>query len=169
MKFKYFYNIRVAHCYDAWGLVLQHQSGWKIVYTGDSQPSANVVDHAQNATLLIHEATMKPKHAAEAAKRRHSTDEEALEVAAATNAYRVILTHFSMRRFAIPVENLQDSASNRVTVAFDMMTVNMKNLPLLPSFLPALKLFRVLLKQKESDEYRQHCENSKKHRTRLQN
>jgi ribonuclease BN (tRNA processing enzyme) len=35
-------------------------------------------------------------------KRRHSTTEEALEVAAASGAYRTVLTHFSQRYPKIP-------------------------------------------------------------------
>lgn len=38
----------------------------------------------------------------QALKRRHSTTEEALEVAATAGAYRTVLTHFSQRYPKIP-------------------------------------------------------------------
>ena len=46
----------------------------------------------------------------QALKKRHSTTEEAAQVAAATGAYRTVLTHFSQRYPKIPAGLSPDSA-----------------------------------------------------------
>jgi len=32
---------------------------WKILYSGDTRPTINLINHGMDATLLIHEATME--------------------------------------------------------------------------------------------------------------
>lgn len=73
--------------------------GWKLVYSGDTRPSARLVELGHGATVLIHEATFSDCKADEALKKRHSTISEAIEVAQQMNAQRLILTHFSQRYF----------------------------------------------------------------------
>lgn len=51
--------------------------------------------------------------------------------------YRTILTHFSARYPKLPV--LQQPMSESVAVAFDLMSVNLKDLPRLPSLVPAFQ------------------------------
>ena len=48
----------------------------------------------KGATVLIHEATFEAGKAQEAVERRHSTVDEALEVARRMGAATVLLTHF---------------------------------------------------------------------------
>ncbi len=48
----------------------------------------------KGATVLIHEATFEAGKAQEAVQRRHSTVDEALEVARRMGAATVLLTHF---------------------------------------------------------------------------
>ena len=90
--------VRVRHCYDAYGIVLQHRHGWKVVYSGDTlAPCDALVKAGQNATVLIHEATFADEMAADAQAKRHSTISGALQAAAQMRAWRVVLTHFSQR------------------------------------------------------------------------
>jgi ribonuclease BN (tRNA processing enzyme) len=48
----------------------------------------------KGATVLIHEATFEASKAQEAVERRHSTVDEALDVARRMGAASVLLTHF---------------------------------------------------------------------------
>ena len=93
----------VSHCYDAYGLVVLHKDGWKLVYSGDTRPCRALQDAGQACTLLIHEATFAPKLIDHAKAKKHSTTEEALQVAAAMGANRTVLTHFSQRYSKAPV------------------------------------------------------------------
>lgn len=72
-------------------------------------------------------------------------DHQPHHVCTQAGCYRTILTHFSQRYPKIPVlpgsdESSQESSS--VAIAFDLMSVNLKDLPRLPTLVPALqKLF----------------------------
>ena len=90
----------------------------------------------------------------EAIAKNHSTTEEAIEVGNNANAYRIILTHFSQRYPKIPV--FDDRHMNNTCIAFDMMSVNLADLPVLPRVLPYLKLlFRNEMVFDESDDVRE--------------
>lgn len=129
--------------------------------TGDTRPCQAVIDAAKDATLLVHEATFEDELQDEAIAKKHSTTAEALGVAAAANAYRTLLTHFSTRYPRIPVmkppgggaggeEGGADgdggsdlAAVGSALVGFDLMTVNLADLPWLPKMLPVLdELFK---------------------------
>lgn len=70
--------------------------------------------------------------------KRHSMTCEAIETGRLGNVFRTILTHFSQRYPKIPV--FDESYTDRTCIAFDMMSVNLADLPVLPKLLPALKL-----------------------------
>ena len=54
-------SVEVIHCPFAYGLVVQHQkSHFKLVYSGDTRPSEDLVNLGKGAHLLIHEATFEP-------------------------------------------------------------------------------------------------------------
>ena len=36
-------TVRVDHCSEAYGLILKHQHGWKIVYSGDTRPCPGLI------------------------------------------------------------------------------------------------------------------------------
>jgi ribonuclease Z len=36
---------------------MEHESGWRLVYSGDTRPCPQMVEMARGATILIHEAT----------------------------------------------------------------------------------------------------------------
>lgn len=140
-------SIPVRHCADAHALVLTHCSGFKLVYSGDTEPCATLQAAGRGATLLVHEATFGSCLAGQARRKRHSTVGEAVAAAAAMGAYRTILTHFSQRYAKVP-EELRGPALELGTqgveadvvawcrqpvVAFDGMVVPLAMLPVLPA------------------------------------
>ena len=71
--------------------------GRKVVYTGDTRPVDATVDIAENADLLIHDATFAADNADRARSTAHSTGSEAGEIAARADVDRLALTHISSR------------------------------------------------------------------------
>ncbi|KAL5226405.1 hypothetical protein ABZP36_014670 [Zizania latifolia] len=155
------YSVPVVHCPLAFGVVLRAKEkvnstgkvipGWKVVYSGDTRPCPALVDASRAATVLIHEATFEDSMKDEAIARNHSTTKEAIAVGTSAGAYRIILTHFSQRYPKIPVVDNVDM--QKTCIAFDLMSVNLADLPVLPKVLPHLKLlFKDEMGVDESDE-----------------
>jgi ribonuclease Z len=71
--------------------------GRKIVYSGDTRQSENVVKLAENADLLIHEATFDDELTERAVKDGHSTPSMAAETAKKARVKQLVLTHISAR------------------------------------------------------------------------
>jgi len=71
--------------------------GRKIAYSGDTRPTKSLVQLAENADLLIHEATLDDKLLEKAQEDGHSTPSEAAETAKRAKVKRLILTHLSSR------------------------------------------------------------------------
>lgn len=63
------------------------------------------------------------------------------------NAYRILLTHFSQRYPKIPI--FDSKYEDRISIASDWMTVNLKDLEHIPKILPPL---RCLFKELEDEE-----------------
>ncbi|KAG2447367.1 hypothetical protein HYH02_007695 [Chlamydomonas schloesseri] len=135
-------SVAVHHCRDAWGLVLEHADGWKLVYSGDTRPCPALVAAGRGATLLIHEATFEPCLEQQARGKRHSTSAEAAAVAAAMGAYRTVLTHFSQRYPRVPggIDAWALPLRCRPAIAFDGMLLPLAALPQLPHVMPPLAL-----------------------------
>ncbi|KAG9143324.1 hypothetical protein Leryth_018599 [Lithospermum erythrorhizon] len=138
----------VIHCPEAYGVALKAADrinsvgktipGWKIVYSGDTRPCPELVKASQGATVLIHEATFEDGMVEEAIARNHSTTQEAIDIGDSAGVYRVILTHFSQRYPKIPV--FDETHMHKTCIAFDLMSINMADLPVLPRILPYVKL-----------------------------
>ena len=97
------------------------RSDWRT----DTRPCAAVVDAAQGADLLIHEATFGEEEKDRAKETGHSTAREAAQVALAAKAKRLVLSHVSAR-YSISAEELVKEAREvfrETTVAKDGMTV----------------------------------------------
>jgi ribonuclease Z len=71
--------------------------GRKVVYSGDTRPAENVVELAQSADLLIHDATFDDELTERAYEDGHSTASQAAEIAGKARVERLILTHISAR------------------------------------------------------------------------
>ena len=71
--------------------------GRKVVYTGDTRPTEETVEAAENADLLIHDATFGDDWVDRARETGHATAREAGEIAARAGATRLALTHISSR------------------------------------------------------------------------
>ncbi|PPD78414.1 hypothetical protein GOBAR_DD24665 [Gossypium barbadense] len=153
----------VVHCPESFGVVLKAADrinsigkaipGWKVVYSGDTRPCSEMIEASQGATILIHEATtFEDGMAGEAIAKNHSTTKEAIEVGNLAAAYRVILTHFSQRYPKIPV--LDEISMHKTCIAFDLMTINLADLHVLPKLIPYLKLlFRTEMLIDNSDDH----------------
>ena len=80
------------------------QNGSVLVFSADTRPCRAVVEHAQGADLLIHEAYGTKDESGWAHAVGHSSASDAGEVARAAGVDRLVLTHFRENRFADPRE-----------------------------------------------------------------
>jgi len=71
------------------------RTGRKIVIAMDSRPTKTILKSANNADLLIHEATFLENKKDRAIETKHSTAKEAALIAKKTNVKQLILTHLS--------------------------------------------------------------------------
>lgn len=78
-------------------VVGESRPGRKVVYTGDTRPVDATAEVAENADLLIHDATFTNQHTDRARATAHSTARQAGEIAARADANRLALTHISSR------------------------------------------------------------------------
>src|SRR5512145_415908 len=78
-------------------LVGAPRPGRKVVITGDTRPTPDVVVAARDADLLVHEATFGDDEALRAHETGHSTASEAARVALEAGVRRLVLTHISAR------------------------------------------------------------------------
>ncbi len=85
---------RVIHGADLCGPT---EIGRKIAYCTDTVYCEGAVKLAQDADVLIHEATFAHQDADMAFQRLHSTSTMAAQTALAAQAHRLIITHFSPR------------------------------------------------------------------------
>ncbi|WP_136718098.1 ribonuclease Z [Halorientalis salina] len=71
--------------------------GRRVVYTGDTRPIDSVVEAAEDADLLIHDATFAEDRRERAGQTGHATAKQAAEIANRAGAKRLALTHVSTR------------------------------------------------------------------------
>ncbi len=94
------------------------EKGKKVVYSGDTMPCNNILKIADNADLLIHESTFF----SEDLEGKHTTFEEAMEIAKKVSAKQVILTHIS-RRYQDTRKLREMITDPRIKIAKDFMRV----------------------------------------------
>jgi ribonuclease Z len=73
------------------------RKGRKVVYTGDSAPSAALTELARDADVLIHDSTSDAALVAKANQYGHSSNVQAAETARAAGARVLLLVHISPR------------------------------------------------------------------------
>jgi ribonuclease Z len=94
---------------DPTTLVGPARPGRLVVISGDTRPSAALVEAATGADLLVHEATFTEEERDRALETRHSTAREAAQVALAAGVRKLVLTHLSAR-FSAQWNELLDEA-----------------------------------------------------------
>jgi len=90
--------------------VVEEMPGRKVVYSGDTAKSNNLIEHARDADLLIHEATCL--HEMIEDRKGHTSALQAAEVAKEASVEKLVLTHFS-RRYRNNEEVLLEEASEK--------------------------------------------------------
>lgn len=106
--------------------------GRKVVYCTDTVFCESAIDLAQNADVLIHEATFSHQDAQMAFDRLHSTSTMAAQVALAAQVKKLLLTHFSPRYAPgnpIQLNNLLEEARAifpNTKLAYDFLTYSVK-------------------------------------------
>jgi len=101
--------------------------GRKIVYSGDTLPTSDMVEIAKNADLLIHEATFAQDKEKEAAERFHTTIKQAAEIAKKAGVKQLALMHFSPRYANL--DQFKDEAREifqNTVFAYDGLTIEIK-------------------------------------------
>ncbi|MFC6786707.1 ribonuclease Z [Halobaculum halobium] len=78
-------------------VVGQPRPGRRVVYTGDTRPVDATVEAAEDADLLVHDATFLDEDGGRARETAHSTAVEAAQIAGRAGAKRLALTHLSSR------------------------------------------------------------------------
>jgi ribonuclease Z len=101
------------------------RGGRKVVLSGDTAPTASVVEAATGADLLVHEATFLADERERARETSHSTAGEAALVAQEAGVKQLALTHVSTRYFAHQVvdEATQIFPATVVPRDFDLVTI----------------------------------------------
>ncbi|KAI5608649.1 zinc phosphodiesterase ELAC protein 2, partial [Silurus asotus] len=132
-----FQTCLVRHCKNAYACSLTHQSGWQLVFSGDTMPCDALAQMGKNATLLIHEATLEDGMEEEAMDKRHSTTSQAIGIGMSMNAEFIMLNHFSQRYAKIPL--FSSDFNQRVGIAFDHMRIRFGDFRILPRLLSPLK------------------------------
>jgi ribonuclease Z len=101
------------------------RSGRSVVVAGDTAPVASVVDAAQGADLLVHEATFLADELERARETSHSTAGGAALVAQEAGVKLLALTHVSTRYFGHQVveEATQLFPATVVPRDFDLVTI----------------------------------------------
>jgi len=99
--------------------------GRKIVYTGDTRSTENLAKFAENANLLIHDATFDDELFERAQEDGHSTPSQAAETARKAKVKWLILTHISARyKDASLLLGQAKKIFSKVDVAEDFMKID---------------------------------------------
>ncbi len=87
--------------------VVEEMPGRKVVYSGDTEKCENMIENAEDADLLIHEATCL--HEMIDDRKGHTSALQAGEIASEASVDKLVLTHFS-RRYRNNEEELREEA-----------------------------------------------------------
>ncbi|GAA5921129.1 hypothetical protein JCM1841_002430 [Sporobolomyces salmonicolor] len=123
--------VPVLHRCRCWGAVIEHSSGWKAVFSGDTMPCEALVVAGQDASLLVHEATIEDDMPEVARAKGHSTFAQAIDIATRMRARHLLLTHFSARYPKLPPLSSAASSDGAgahhpvIATAFDLITLRL--------------------------------------------
>jgi len=103
------------------------RKGLKIVYSGDTAPTHEVVEASKDADLLIHEATFDDTLQDRAISELHSTAGQAANIALEANVKRLVLTHISPRyEEPSPLLSQAKKIFENTVIAEDFMNIELK-------------------------------------------
>jgi ribonuclease Z len=101
--------------------------GLKIVYSGDTAPTHELVEVSKDADLLIHEATFDDTLQDRAVSELHTTASQAAGIALEANAKKLVLTHISPRyEDPSPLLSQAKKIFENTIVAEDFMSLELK-------------------------------------------
>lgn len=106
------------------------KKGRVVAILGDTRQCPASLDLAENADLLIHEATFAKEMEAAAHKFHHSTTVQAAETAKAAGAIALILTHISSRyleKDSMPLLNEAKAIFPNTYIAYDFWTYRLNH------------------------------------------
>ena len=103
----------------------EDRDGRRIVFSGDTRPCQEVLEHARDADLLVHEATFTDSELDRARDTGHSTARQAAEIARDAEVGLLALTHLSTRYFPREVrdEARETFAATVVPRDFDQIDI----------------------------------------------
>eukprot|EP00002_Diphylleia_rotans_P025876 TRINITY_DN5137_c0_g1_i5.p1 TRINITY_DN5137_c0_g1~~TRINITY_DN5137_c0_g1_i5.p1 ORF type:complete len:186 (+),score=32.38 TRINITY_DN5137_c0_g1_i5:940-1497(+) len=142
-------TVPVPHCLESYGVVIKHNHGPSVVYSGDTRVSEELIEAGKGCTVLIHDSTFEDDRTEEAYRKNHSTVSQAIDVGRRMGVQYTILTHFSQRYPKIPIINDSPNASNHVGIAFDLLELTEKSIPRLAAMMPCVQ---ALFTQEEKSE-----------------
>jgi ribonuclease BN (tRNA processing enzyme) len=90
---------RSKHYVPAWAVSIEAPDGTRIVYTGDTGPSDEMIEFARGADLLLLEAALRSADDDDPA-RGHLTAEEAVDLARRAEVQAALIVHFDPARLA---------------------------------------------------------------------
>ncbi|CAG9536785.1 unnamed protein product [Cercopithifilaria johnstoni] len=139
LGFKSVVAVKVNHARTAVGYVFTDLKDRKFVFSGDTMPCKQLVNHGKDALVLVHESTFADDEEAHALYKKHSTMKQAYDVATQMGAKNLVLTHFSAKYPKVPpLPDYIEKAGN-VTVAMDNMIVTPSDLKLSAKLIPVLR------------------------------
>jgi len=109
------------------GIVGPKRQGRKVTYSGDTVPCESLIELGKNSDVLIHEATFSKDLADIALEKKHSTSEDAANVAKKMDAKQLILTHISSRYQEDAIKLLEDAKKifPNTIIAKDLMKIDL--------------------------------------------
>ncbi|EMP23706.1 Zinc phosphodiesterase ELAC protein 2 [Chelonia mydas] len=130
--FAEFQTCEVRHCKNAFACSMEHTSGWKIVYSGDTMPCEALVQMGGEKG-----STVPYVDADKTQAQRRGTTSQAIAVGMKMNAEFIMLNHFSQRYAKIPL--FSADFSDKVGIAFDHMRVCFGDFVTIPKLIQPLK------------------------------
>lgn len=111
----------------------EKKAGRIVTILGDTRKTANSIELARNADVLVHESTFNKTEQAMAKAYYHSTSWQAAEVAQAAGVKQLILTHISARYLTGDIIQLENEAKEifqptKVVKDMDIVNIPLKDL-----------------------------------------
>ncbi len=111
--------------------IIEKKTGRKIVYTGDTRYTENIIKFSKNADVLIIDSTFSGDFVEKAGSFMHSTSKQAAEIAKKSAVKKLFLTHISRRyqESGMSAKKLEDEAQKifkNATLAHDFLEYDVK-------------------------------------------